>query len=221
MTSLDYVIVIVLMVLGFYGILKLIGRQEKRQAAAFKSINAYVFPEKVSASIKNKYPHLSDKEVDSILTGLKQFFYANCICKGKSVGMPSRSVDYAWHKFILHTKAYQQFCKKNIGWFVHHTPAGKSKNEMAEFESTKRIWITCCLTENIDARKPKSLPLLFSLDSELKIPDGLFFNLNNHPGKGIGLGIDCVSELSEFTTNNGSYSSCSASSCSSCGGGGD
>ncbi len=213
MDKLDYFICITLIILGFCGILKLIGREEKRRELALENIDAYVFPKSVSTSISKKYPHLSREEVDSVLSGLKQFFYACCICKGKSVGMPSRSVDYAWHKFILHTKEYKKFCKNNIGWFVHHTPAGSSGEKAIEFEGTKRIWITCCLTENIDHRKPKSLPLLFTLDNALSIQDGLVFTLNNHPGNNIVQGVDCISDHST--------DSCSSGSCSSCSGGGD
>lgn len=213
MDELDYFICIALITLGFYGILKLIGREGKRRELALKKIDAYVFPRSVYSSISKKYPHLSKKDIDSILSGLKQFFYACCICKKKSVGMPSRSVDYAWHEFILNTKEYKKFCKNNIGWFVHHTPEGNSEEEVQEFESTKRIWITCCLTENIDPRKPKSLPLLFTLDSILNIQGGLLFTLNSHPGNNIVHGVDCASDYSK--------DSCSSGSCSSCSGGED
>jgi len=213
MDAFDYFICITLIALGFCGILKLIGREGKRRDLALKNIDAYVFPNSISRSISKKYPHLTREEIDSVLSGLKQFFYACCICKGKSVGMPSRSVDYAWHKFILHTKEYKKFCKNNIGWFVHHTPAGSSGEKTVESEGTKRIWITCCLTENIDQRKPKSLPLLFSLASVLNIQDGLIFILDSHPGNGIVPGVDCISD---YSTDSSSFSSCS-----SCSGGGD
>ncbi len=37
--------------------------------------------------------------------------------------MPSQVVDDAWHEFILFTRAYQQYCNKALGRYLHHTPA--------------------------------------------------------------------------------------------------
>jgi len=35
---------------------------------------------------------------------------------------PSPEVDEYWHKFILDTREYQQFCDEVLGQFIHHTP---------------------------------------------------------------------------------------------------
>ena len=35
---------------------------------------------------------------------------------------PSRTVDKAWHEFLLFTRDYQQFCEERYGRFIHHQP---------------------------------------------------------------------------------------------------
>ncbi|WP_406409685.1 hypothetical protein OG923_12795 [Streptomyces halstedii] len=37
--------------------------------------------------------------------------------------MPSDDVDKGLHAFILHTKAYAEFCDRRAGRFLHHNPA--------------------------------------------------------------------------------------------------
>ncbi|PNG97873.1 hypothetical protein SMF913_13898 [Streptomyces malaysiensis] len=37
--------------------------------------------------------------------------------------VPSDDVDMGLHAFILHTKAYAQFCDQHAGRFLHHNPA--------------------------------------------------------------------------------------------------
>lgn len=36
---------------------------------------------------------------------------------------PSHGLDKLWHSFLLFTEAYQDFCQRNFGKFVHHEPA--------------------------------------------------------------------------------------------------
>ncbi|GAA2209435.1 hypothetical protein GCM10009850_048930 [Nonomuraea monospora] len=35
---------------------------------------------------------------------------------------PSNATDPGWHAFILHTKAYADFCQQVAGRFIHHLP---------------------------------------------------------------------------------------------------
>ncbi|MFG2645829.1 glycine-rich domain-containing protein [Streptomyces sp. NPDC048370] len=35
---------------------------------------------------------------------------------------PSEYVDWGWHAFLLRTQAYQEFCERHAGRFVHHHP---------------------------------------------------------------------------------------------------
>lgn len=35
---------------------------------------------------------------------------------------PSEQVDWGWHAFLLRTQAYQEFCDRHAGRFLHHHP---------------------------------------------------------------------------------------------------
>lgn len=37
---------------------------------------------------------------------------------------PSEVIDEAWHCFLVHTRAYQEYCAEQLGQFVHHRPTG-------------------------------------------------------------------------------------------------
>jgi hypothetical protein len=36
---------------------------------------------------------------------------------------PSKSVDAAWHAFVLHTRDYEAYCRERFGRLIHHQPA--------------------------------------------------------------------------------------------------
>jgi hypothetical protein len=38
---------------------------------------------------------------------------------------PPRSVDVAWHAFILHTRDYEAYCRDRYGRIIHHRPTGE------------------------------------------------------------------------------------------------
>lgn len=41
---------------------------------------------------------------------------------------PTKLLDDIWHEFIIHTKAYQDYCERYIGKFIHHRPTDGSFN---------------------------------------------------------------------------------------------
>jgi hypothetical protein len=45
-----------------------------------------------------------------------------CAAEPEVTFSPSPLVDIGWHVFILHTKAYADFCDQLAGRFIHHTP---------------------------------------------------------------------------------------------------
>ena len=42
---------------------------------------------------------------------------------------PSKSVDKAWHAFILHTRDYEAYCRERFGRVIHHQPTGEPDPE--------------------------------------------------------------------------------------------
>jgi hypothetical protein len=136
-------------------------------------IDAYVWPPGLIAKLQRHHPSLTPAQIERVGLGLKQFFRAYHHGGYRPVAMPSQAVDDLWHEFILYTKAYDAFCQKAFGRFLHHTPAAVLKpGHNKTNEGLRRVWWQACKEEKIDPRAPANLPLLFAIDSDLKIAGG-------------------------------------------------
>ena len=133
------------------------------------------FPAFLGAKLREEYPQLSASDTDLALHGLRQFFLAHLRSNRKFVAMPSRLVDAAWHTFILHTRAYDQWCSSAFGKLMHHTPAEVLGRDPKRNDGLRRTWYWACKEESIDPRKPSRLPLLFALDKKFAIPGGFTY----------------------------------------------
>jgi hypothetical protein len=186
-------------------------------------IDTYRFPASIARKINEKYPHLSQQDTAKVMHGLREYFHLCNIAGKRMVSMPSQAVDVAWHEFILFTRNYEQFCRKALGRFLHHTPAEAMLTPTSAQSGIKTAWKISCYRENIKPKSAHKLPLLFAIDAELNIPDGFMYSLNcTKPGShsycasNIGCGTGCGSGCAS------GCSSADSSSCSSgCGGGGD
>lgn len=161
-------------------------------------IDTFRFPPSISHKVIEKYPHLSEKQADKIIEGLREYFHLCNIAGKRMVSMPSQAVDVAWHEFILFTRQYELFCRKALGRFLHHTPAEAMKSPTTAQDGIKAAWKTSCYRENIPPKSASKLPLLFAIDDQLKIPDGFRYSLNcSAPGSNpycaghIGCGSGC------------------------------
>ena len=100
---------------------------------------------------------------------------------------------------------YQRYCCRAFGTFLHHMPAAVFGGNRVSTGGLRRVWRCCCEYENIDARSPTRLPLLFALDAKLNTPNGF---VDHHDAK------RCAREAMEAWGDGGG-------SCSRGGGGGD
>lgn len=138
---------------------------------------SYQWPPGLLDKLARHYPDLGDDEFQRVGAGLKQFFGAYLNSGRKYVAMPSEVVDQLWHEFILYTRHYEAFCKGAFGKFLHHTPAiVLSKKHRRNNEGLRRVWAHACRAEGIDPMKAATLPLLFALDRDLKIPGGFIYH---------------------------------------------
>ena len=136
-------------------------------------IDSYYFPQRVRDNIIKKYPHLSTDDVEAVLEGLKEYFKVATIANGKFISMPSKVIDVAWHEFLLFTKQYEIFCKNAFGYFFHHHPSEGLDNPDKELNKGVILcWKIACKLEDIDPNNPSKLPLIFTIDKNLKIKDG-------------------------------------------------
>lgn len=132
-------------------------------------ILGYSFPPILQQKLRRAYPHLTDAEVMQMLEGLRQWFLVCLHARDRTVGMPSEAVDEAWHEFILMTRDYSAFCDGAFGRYLHHTPAAAMDESMAaSLARTVRV------LDGLPATlvPAAAVPLLFAVDSELHIPDG-------------------------------------------------
>jgi hypothetical protein len=188
-------------------------------------IESFEFPTSIKQGVSKTYPHLNHDEVELVINTLRSFFLVSYKAKLKPVAMPSQVVDVAWHQFILFTKNYEIFCKKGIGKFLHHTPTEAMKSRTTAQDGIKRAWRLACHLESINPKLPSRLPMLFAIDSKLKIEDGFFYSKNCKDRSSPNYGKDyCASHIGCSSgcsgSSGGSSSSCGSSSCgSSCGGG--
>jgi hypothetical protein len=132
-------------------------------------------PAFLKAKLRGAHGELTAKDTDLIERGLKQFFIANLNSRGKFVAMPSKIADEMWHELILHTKAYETWCKQAFGKLLHHTPAIALSSSAERNDGLRRAWYWACKDEGIDPRNPTRLPLLFALDKKLGIAGGFHY----------------------------------------------
>lgn len=135
-------------------------------------IRQFAFPRGVFDKVIRHHPQLTQKEMELVSHGLRQFFLAYQKSGHQFVSMPSQIADDLWHEFILHTQHYQDFCRQAFGRFLHHTPAVVLQKNQQGNAGLRRCWRYVCKEENINPRSPSRLPLLFALDSKLNIPNG-------------------------------------------------
>ena len=130
------------------------------------------FPPVLFTKLREAYPQLSRSDADLVLRGLRQFFLAHLRSNRKFVAMPSKLADEAWHAFILHTRAYDDWCKAAFGKLMHHTPAEVLGKDPKRNDGLRRTWYWACKEESINPRDPSRLPLLFALDTKFSVPGG-------------------------------------------------
>jgi hypothetical protein len=176
MTAFGFLIVVIACVWGvvYYAWSK--PRRLKR--AAF--IRTYEWPRGLLDGLEQRHPALTREDTARVSRGLKQFFITHLMSGGYVVAMPSRIVDELWHEFILHTREYQHFCDKAFGRFMHHRPAVTMGSSVTgkTADGLRRAWWFACKDEGINPKQATRLPLLFALDGELQIPNGMRYDLD-------------------------------------------
>jgi hypothetical protein len=177
-----------------------------RQKARERFIAQADIPQFLKTKLRQTYPHLSGADADVAELGLRDFFKACLQNKREFMAMPSQAVDVIWHEFILHTQAYEAWCKQALGYFLHHTPAEALGKSAKRNDGLRRIWHWACQQEAIDPRQPERLPFLFAIDNRLRIPDGFHYapdcrlgqgKVEDQASGGCGGGVHCGTSFSD------------------------
>lgn len=135
-------------------------------------IRDFDLPHGLFERLRARRQELTLKDCQLVAHALRQFFLAYLKSGRRFVSMPSQLVDDLWHEFILYTKAYDGFCRKAFGEFLHHTPAVALGGDREANAGLRRCFWYACKEENINPKKPTRLPLLFAIDAKLNIADG-------------------------------------------------
>jgi hypothetical protein len=168
-------------------------------------VRDYSWPRGLLEKLEKGALPLARKDSALVGNGLRQFFLAYLNSGKRYVAMPSVIADELWHEFILYTRDYKTFCDQAFGAFLHHTPAEVlSPSKKASNEGLRRVWWQVCKIEAIDPKKPSRLPLLFALDTKLKVPGGYVY----HPDctalrEGGASGGQCGGDFSSSSVDGG------------------
>jgi hypothetical protein len=181
-----------------------------RRRARERFIDGFQFPPGIRGRVHKRYPHLTEADLDLVFGALREYFHLCRKAGRRMLAMPSQVVDAAWHEFILFTRNYEQFCRKGLGRFLHHTPAEAMKSPTVASDGIKRTWALACRRAGMDPAKATALPLLFAIDGRLAIADGFRYALDctqalasapnaavycgSHIGCGAGCGSGCTGD---------------------------
>ena len=167
-------------------------REGYRRLKRAEYIRTAPWPPGLFERVQKRHPQLTRKDMALIGNGLRQFFLAYLNGGRRYVAMPSEAADQLWHEFILYTRDYARFCEQAFGGPLQHTPAAALTPEKRQSnEGLRRVWTQCCLQENIDARNPTRLPLLFALDKKLNFPGGFVYEANCQALRKAGVDAYC------------------------------
>ena len=172
------IIVLLAVVAGFY-LKQIVPRLYLRIVAPkrLEFIKRYSFDFASKEKLLELHPNLAPHEIERVFDCLRQFFTIAHYSQQRKIAMPSRVVDDAWHQFILSTAEYSSFCKNAFGRLYNHEPSSPVASPENIAHSVKRTWVIACRMENIDPRNPRRVPLIFAIDSTLKIVDGNNYEL--------------------------------------------
>lgn len=79
------------------------------------------------ANMRDKFPQLTEERADRGVGQMLAFVAASA--RTTAPLSPSPLVDDFWHAFLLHTRAYQDFCGDTCSRFVHHQPGFLDRDE--------------------------------------------------------------------------------------------
>lgn len=124
------------------------------------------FPPKVAKKLKEKYSKASSRDIKIAFSGAILYFTLCKKYKDNNIPMPSVVVDDIWHEFILHTKDYEKFCEKYLGFFLHHIPNDEEKpiDKKTSKEQILSLWIIACQEEGYEPTSSTAKPSLFYAD---------------------------------------------------------
>lgn len=152
----------------------------QRKARRREFIRQYRFPAALRSKLLFKHPDLDETQTHQVLEGLRQFFLIcleiNAVRARRSIGMPSKIVDDAWHEFILMSREYSRFCTDAFGTYLHHTPA-EASDEASEKGLLRTLHVLKTKSPGAGTwAMMGGIPLLFALDKAMAVEGGQHYD---------------------------------------------
>ena len=90
---------------------------------AERVISEWIFPAHIWGTVAKRHPQVLDERIRGEIDHALRDWFICCAWRGRrSLGMPSRLVDEAWHALILDSLAYVELCRQAYGTYLHHFP---------------------------------------------------------------------------------------------------
>jgi hypothetical protein len=180
-------------------------------------IERYEFPRPLGDKLCERHPELTSLQTDRALEALRQWFVACHFADGRMIAMPSRVADDAWHEFILMTRLYHTFCNASFGRYLHHTPDAVSETPIRP-ALPKTLDVLERNGRNGSLAGLGTLPLLFTVDEELRVENGRSWTRELIAGQEQNDAAGCLGGGSHVATANGGCGGCGGDGCGGCGG---
>jgi hypothetical protein len=107
----------------------------KSAIALYDEMKGYVPYEQLIFSMRRADPALSDDKASARIDALVQWLASLRMNRARE-GRPFQmieTVDFAWHAFILHTRAYAEFCERFFEGYLHHDPPLEYESDRTEY----------------------------------------------------------------------------------------
>lgn len=156
------------------------GRRLRQARRAF--VLGYAFPAELRRRIGAGHPEWTFAQIDRVLEALREYFLA-CLSAqrghrlARTLGVPSKAMDHAWHEFIVMTREYADFCQRAFGRYLHHTPHALMADRMEDALANTLHHVRASGPVPLGAwaagaAAATAMPLVFALDRELGLPSG-------------------------------------------------
>ncbi|MEU8332741.1 hypothetical protein [Micromonospora sp. NPDC048839] len=130
------------------------------------------FPASAREHLRNRYPHLSDDDIAVVESATRQWFRLAVRQGGVKLAMPSVVAGDLWQALTLHTQDYATFCDAAFGRPLKHQPRFPASGGPTDADHRALLLATLHQARRDEGGDPASLPLLFRVDHELRIPGG-------------------------------------------------
>ena len=193
-------------------------------------VSSYAFPEVARRVLERERPDLSADLRSRAWEGLREYFLLHAHKPGRFLGMPSETVDAAWHAFLLCEREYAAFCKEAFGKRLEHVPdpGCLPKRLDGAFSPKKDVVATWEAQKLLRSERPDLLlpagSALFALDAAagsgwIHTPESLraLERAAKKGADGGGSGSSCGSSGSSCSSGSSGAGDCSSSGSGDCG----